>query len=201
MFWASTLAFLAASFVTNILVHWNLVAYVAMLPHLTRYIRSRILLGLHVVFGILAIGITTLNWGVVPIAALLHLSDQTSSWSYGWDEVAEKVRSLASEQRADFIAATDYTLASPLGFELHDPNVTSLSGRTEQYDFWFDAAAHRGQTAIIVADRWRGLPQSIAKRFGSIEAAGSLVIRRYDLKLNTVRFYIGRDFGASSQSQ
>ena len=201
IFWVSTLAFLAASFVTNIIVHWNLVAYVAMLPHVTRYLRSRVLLGLHIIFGLLTIALVTFNWGVVPVAALLRLSDQTSSWSYGWDEVAAKVKALSVEHHADFIAATDYTLASPLGFELQNRDVTSLSPRAEQYDYWFDADAHRGQTAIIVADRWRGLGPSIAKRFGSIEDAGELVIRRFDLKLNTVHFYIGRDFGASSQAQ
>ena len=115
--------------------------------------------------------------------------------------MAAKVRTRTAEQHADFIAATDYTLASPLGFELQNADVTSLSGRTEQYDYWFEPDVHRGQTAIIVADRWRGLSPSIAKQFGSIEDAGELVIKRFDLKLDTVHFYIGRDFGASSQAQ
>ncbi|MBI4923852.1 MAG: glycosyltransferase family 39 protein [Devosia nanyangense] len=194
VFWLSTVGFLAASLVTNILIHWNVIAYLAVLPFLAPYLRSRLLLGAQIVYGALAIAVATVNYTALPVLALVGPGDQTSAWSYGWDEVAAAVVDVKATMPVDFVAATDYALASPLAFELRDPNVTSLSRRHDAYDDWFDPAAHKGQTALIVADRWRPLSTTLSARFGSVEKVKTVTITRYGRRIDVHTLYIGRDF-------
>ncbi|MEO8757646.1 MAG: glycosyltransferase family 39 protein [Devosia sp.] len=194
LFWLSTLGFLGASLFTNILIHWNVLAYVAVLPFLAVFFRSRLLLVAQVTYGALAIGVAAVNYAVIPITALTSHPDQTSSWSYGWDEIATAVSDLRQAHPVGFVAATDYALASPLGFALQDADVTSLSPRRDAYDDWFDGAAHAGQDALIIADQWRPLDAGLQARFGTIETLQSLDIIRYGRKLDSYTIYLGRGF-------
>ena len=120
IFWVSTIGFLVASVFTNILIHWNAVAYIVLLPFLALYLRSRILIGLQVVYGMLAIAFAAVNYTAGPVMALISFADQTSAWSYGWDEVASEIAALRQSEPIGFVAATDYALASPLAFALQD---------------------------------------------------------------------------------
>jgi 4-amino-4-deoxy-L-arabinose transferase-like glycosyltransferase len=194
VFWTSTVAFFVASIFTNILVHWNLIAYIAVLPFLFAYLRSRLVLMLHLVYCAICTGLVAVNYAVVPVVALIGYSDQTSAWSYGWDEVAAEIARIRSSQNVDFIAATDYGIAGQLGFILKDRDVTSLAPRRDAFDDWFDASAHAGQNALILADRWRSLPDSTARHFDSVEEVGSLRIVRFGARVDTYRFYLGTGY-------
>ena len=194
VFWLSTLGFLAASVFTNILIHWNVVAYVAVLPFLAPYFRSRLLLGGQVVYGALAIAFAGMNYAVVPITALISHTDQTSGWSYGWDEIAAAIGTLQQGETIDFVAATDYALASPLAFALRDADVTSLSPKRDAYDDWFDPGAHAGQSALIVADQWRPLSDAVKAQFASVTDVRSLDIVRFERTLDHYDIYLGRGF-------
>jgi hypothetical protein len=170
VFWVSTLGFLAASFRTNILVHWNLIAYIAALPFLAPYLRSKVLLIGHMAFGVFIIVVAGVNYGVVPIGVFVNpYADQTSSWSHGWDEVAVRVEAAKAGRDVGFVATPSYETAGPLGYALHDKEVTSLAGRMDAFDDWFDATAHAGQAALILGDRWRGLGDDVRAHFEQVD--------------------------------
>jgi len=194
VFAISTLGFLLASLFTNILIHWNAIAYVAALPFLATHFRSRILLGAQIVYGVVAVGFAAVNYGVLPVMATVNAPDQTSAWAYGWDEVADVVKRLKSDNDIGFVGATDYALASPLAFALHDRDVVSISVHRDSYDDWFDPQAHRGQDAILVADYWRQLDPAFAAQFKSIEVARLMDVTRFGKVLDHYTIYIGRDF-------
>ena len=192
VFWFSTLAFLAASLFTNILIHWNAVAYIVVLPFLWPLLRARWLMVLQLVYGAIAIGAAAFNFTVMPISATYTVADQASSWSYGWDEVAAKIAEIRQTQPVDFVAASDYALASPLAFAMHDPNVTSLSPRREEYDYWFDPEAHRGQSALIVADRWR--PLQVEGHFASVTQISQVDVTRFGRVTGRYGIYLGTGY-------
>jgi len=194
VFWLSSLSFLGASLFTDILIHWNIVAYAAVLPFVAPYLRHRFAAYGHVVFGGLVALLLAVNFGVYPVRALVGSADQASGWSYGWDEVGARVARLAAAEGAGFIAATDYTLAGPLAFALQDPDVTSLAPRRDAFDDWFDAAAHAGDTAIIVADRWRPLSPRIAAHFASVSEVETVEVTRFGRPLTRYRLYVGRQY-------
>lgn len=199
VFWASTLAFLAASIFTNILIHWNVLAYVVVLPFLFPFLRSRLVVIGHVAYGALLAAVMATNFAVTSVQGMVSFVDQTTAWSYGWDEIAPEVRRIATEQGTDFIATSDYALAGPLAFALQDRNVVSLSARTEAFDFWFDASAHQGQTAIILADRWRGLGEDITSRFASVEKVKDIDIAHFGKHVDRYTVYIARAYSPPSQ--
>jgi hypothetical protein len=199
IFWFSTLAFLAASVFTNILIHWNIVAYVAVMPFLHPWLRSRLLVVGHFVFGGLIALLLAVNTTLLPVQSLISFADQTSAWSYGWDEVAAEARAVAAQNDTSFIAATDYALASPLAFALADRTVVSLSPRRDAFDYWFDPAARRGQTAIIIADRWRPLPDEVAAQFAEVTKARTVTIERFGRHIDSYTIYVARAYSPSSQ--
>ncbi len=194
VFAISTLGFLLASLFTNILIHWNAIAYVAALPFLATHFRSRILLGAQIVYGVLAIGFAAVNYGVLPVMATVNAPDQTSAWAYGWDEVADAIKQVKANDTIGFVGATDYALASPLAFALHDRDVTSLSMHRDGYDDWFDAEVHRGQDAIIVADYWRQLDPAIAAQFDNMHLVESVEVVRFGLPIDRYSIFIGESF-------
>ena len=83
-----------------------------------------------------------------------------SSSISGWNEVAEKVRVLQAEHPGAFIATTTYGTAAQLGFALRDADVVALSPRHDQFDYWFDPAAHAGRDAIIIADPFYSIAET-----------------------------------------
>ncbi|RYE07634.1 MAG: phospholipid carrier-dependent glycosyltransferase [Hyphomicrobiales bacterium] len=199
VFWASTLGFLAASFFTNILIHWNILAYVVVLPFLFQWLRSRWLVVGHFVYGALLALVMAANFAVTSVQGMISFVDQTTAWSYGWEKLAPEIRGIAVAEGATFVATTDYALAGPLAFALGDRDVTSLSPRTEAFDYWFDAEAHRGQDAIILADRWRGLGEGITSQFASVELVKRLDVQQFGKHVNRYEVYIARAYSPPSQ--
>lgn len=194
LMWVSTLLFLAVSTIAVTIIHWNLLTYVAALPLLAMVLRSRLLLIGHFAYASIILVLFAVNYALVPLSALFGFGDPASSWGYGWDQIATKVAELRQTSGATFVAGTDYALASELGFALHDRDVTSLSPATDAFDFWFDAGAMRGKSAVIVADGWRALAPETRAHFGSVDEAGTIAVARYGRTINNYTLYIARDF-------
>ncbi|MEQ1901845.1 MAG: glycosyltransferase family 39 protein [Devosia sp.] len=191
--WVSTLAFLVASIFTNILVHWNLVAYVAALPFLGVYLRSRLLLVGHLVFSALFMVAIVVNYGVFPLVAAVDTTDRTSAWSFGWDETAARVEALKLEHPDAFVAGSGYELASQLGFAMHDRDIVSLANSRDAYDDIFDAKAHAGMEALIVADGYRRIGP-IARHFTNAELLETVEVKRLGRTVATRQIYLGSGF-------
>lgn len=189
----STGAFLVASFFTNILIHWNLIAFVAALPFLHQFVRSRLLLWGHFAFGALLAVFVTVNYSMLPVASLISHADRTSAWSFGWEEVTEEIRRASAEHAPDFVAATRYDVASPLAFALTDPGVVSFAGR-EAFDDWTDYEALRGKTALIVADRWRRLPDQLKGQFSEVTVLSEFAVDRFGKRVNNFTLYLARNY-------
>jgi hypothetical protein len=194
VFWLSSLVFLAASFFTNILIHWNVIAYAAVLPFVAVWFRPRWLLLAQLAYGALAIVVVFVNFTLLPVTSLVGPADRTSAWSYGWGEVAAAVAEERQTQPVGFIAGTNYVLASPLAFALRDPSVTSLGVSRDAYADWFSAEAHRGQDALIVADRIWGMDPRIAARFASVKKVRDVRVMRFGRAIDTYTIYLGKGF-------
>lgn len=193
-FLVSTATIAALSLVTSVLFHWNLVAYAAMLPFLALHMRPRWLLPLHALLGTAIATAFLVNYAFVPISNLSGWRDEATAWSYDWSAAAQLVETARKEHGADFVAGADYTTASLLAFALKDRDVVSLDPAREQYDFWFDAGAHRGEDAIIYADRWRPITRAIERRFDSIEEIGSNVVVAQGRDVYRQRIYLARGY-------
>ncbi len=201
VFWTSSLVVFGASLLTDVLFHWNLVAYVGALPFLALCLKTRWVLIGQVAYGLAAGALALVNYSVVPVMALVSYADQTTAWSYGWSEVAARVKAARAEHPAGFVAATDYTLASQLAFALEDDAVTSLSAKTEQFDFWFVPGAHAGENAIVVADAWRPLRKGIEAEFDRVTPIDTVTIERHGRHVGTYVIYLAEGYRPPSGRQ
>ena len=193
-FFVSTAVIVALSFVTATLFHWNLAAYVAMLPFIALYMRPRWLVPLQALWGAAFAVAMLVNFAFVPITNLSGWKDEATAWSYDWSTVAQAVETARDKYDVGFVAGVDYTTTSLLGFALKDRNVVSLDPAREQYDFWFDRQAHAGQDAIIYADRWRPITRAIERRFASIEEIGTVMVAAQGRNVYRQRIYLAKGY-------
>jgi 4-amino-4-deoxy-L-arabinose transferase-like glycosyltransferase len=193
-FLVSTIAIVALAFTTLTLFHWNLIAYAAMLPFLAFVMRPSWLLVLQALYGTAIAVAIFVNYAIVPITDVGGWRDEATAWSYGWSEAAVAARDAAAANNATFIAAMDYPTASLLGFHMHDRDVVSIAGRRDQFDFWFDPAAHAGEDAILYGDRYRPLPPGISAYFDSITEIGAFAVAPRGRDVNTQRLYLAKGF-------
>ena len=195
LFWLSSLAFLVASLFTNILIHWNILAYVAMLPLLVLQLRPRLVVAAHFVYGALIAAVLAMNYTVQPVVALFGpTTDYSTSLSYGWEEVVPEIARLRAEHEIGFVAGVHYSTASALAFAMRDPNVVSLAAVRDAFDDWFDPAAHAGQDALIVTDRKRGLPRAVRRLFASVEREKRIDIMRNGYRIERYTIYLARGY-------
>ncbi len=196
-FIASTLAMAFISLFVETYFYWNITAFLLLMPLLVGWIRRRWVLGLHFAYGIvIALGFC-FNNAVVPIADLVGRYDWTISSTFGWPEVATRLKALEQNHPVGFVAAARYTTAAQLGYALHDPEVTAIADRPDQYDFWFDAAAHEGQDALVVSDPQIGLA-GIRSHFDSVSKLETVPFRRFGVDIYKPAIYLAKGFHAKS---
>ncbi len=190
----SSVCIFAVSLVTSVLFHWNLIAYAAMLPFLAFFLRPRWLLPVQTLWGIAFVALAFWNYAVAPVMPVSKWKDEATSWSYGWPRIAAVVAKAKAEHPVGFVAAADYTTASLLAFASQDKDVVSLSPHRDEYDYWFDAKAHKGQDAILYGDRWRPLPKSVKRQFAHVTVLRTVKISRRGQRVNTAHIYLATGF-------
>jgi hypothetical protein len=107
--------------------------------------------------------------------------------------VADAVRT-ATEQHPDaFLAATRYTYAAQLGFQLRDPSVTAFNTLPSQYGLWWDGEAHRGQDAIVVADSLFPIDYA-ALHFEAVTRLAQVPVYRQGVQVWTFDIYLAEGY-------
>ena len=191
----SSAAILGLSFTTQTLFHWNLVAYAAALPFLARQLRPAwLFVPLQTAWGILAAVVILLNFSTNPLLGITAWRDESAAWSQDWSEAAQAVTDAQAASGAAFVATADYTTAALLGFALADPDVVSLSPRRDQYDFWFEPAAHAGEDAILYGDSYRPLTGEVTALFDSVTPVATIIVHSEGQGINSQTVYLGKGF-------
>lgn len=193
VFVVSTIAMLFLSIFVEVYFYWNIVAFLLLMPLIAGWIERRWVLAAHIAFGALFAIAAAISFTALPLSNLLGRYDWMNSSIYGWPAVAARVEALKSEHDIGFVAAARYTTAAQLGYAMQDPEVTALADRHDQYDFWFDPAAHAGQNAIIVSDPQLGIKQ-IEPYFETLELVDTIRFERFGNLVYRARIYIGTAF-------
>lgn len=178
--------------------YWNITAFALLMPLLTGWIRRRWVIVLHCFYGFLFAGVILVNNTMAPIANLMGGIDWTNASTYGWDAVADRIAELRKTNTVGFVAATRYTTAAQLGYAMHDADVTAISGRHDQYDYWFDAAAHEGQNALVVSDPQLGLDYA-RTHFDDIVKLADVPYVAFGVTIYRPSIYLGVNFHAEGR--
>jgi len=193
IFAASSLGMLFLSFFIEIFFYWNIVAFLPLVPLIAGWVRRRWVLALHLGYGTVLALTFAFGQTIVPVANMWGGYDWTISSIFGWPKVAERVRAFEQQYKTTFVVETRYTTAAQLGFALHDPEVTAISSRHDQYDFWFDPAVHEGQDALVVSDPQLGLGD-VAPYFDSLTPLETVPYVALGHTIYAPTIYLGKRF-------
>ncbi len=208
-FGLSTVCLTVIAFLSAGLYYWNIIAYLLLLPLLPPFLvvpvaarwaavrPSRLFHGAQA-YGLLFATLLVVHYCVLPLSALVSAdADPDSRMLWGWETVAAEIKALAKaggdalahnadralnhNQLADrvFVITTDYRSASALAYQLQSKNVTAISDRVDQFDFWpVEKLRNRSSLPPVVvhlADDWHPFPANGAglRRDGAASRLGS----------------------------
>jgi 4-amino-4-deoxy-L-arabinose transferase-like glycosyltransferase len=189
IFGTSTLLLAVLSLKAPVLYYWNILAYPLLFPlmaggflsrHHLHAVRDRRLLHGTLALGTLAATLLVMHYTVLPLSALVSSTgDEDTRMLYGWPTVAEFVkREAAAFPDEPLLLTTDYRSASALTYSLGNLPVLAISGRIDQFDFWYDPAALEGRDAVLVGDRWHPICPTHLAMFERTDPPSTLPVSR-----------------------
>lgn len=193
VFVLSTGVLIALSLYVYAYFYWNIVAYVAAMPLLARYLGERMLFWLHAAYGVLVALLLAFNITVMPIQNLWGGGGGEAAQIFGWPRIAEAVTQARQRFPGAFLAGTRYTIAAQLGFALGATDVTALDPRQDQFDYWRDDNAIRGRNAIIVAAD-SAADSYLRQVFVTVTPLSSVEVKRFGKSVSTYYLYFGQSF-------
>lgn len=192
VFFASTIAVACVAAFTDVLLHWNMVAYVG-LALAGFWVLSRWwLFWPHVLITLYLLTVSVWNYAVAPIS-LPGFVDSGTAANYGWDQVALAVQAAERDHPQAFLAATKYNYAAQLAVQLHTVDVTAINPLRSQYDLWWDAAANAGKDAIIVGDKRNPIELS-SPAFRTVTKLADVPVMRGGEQIWTFEIYLGEGY-------
>jgi 4-amino-4-deoxy-L-arabinose transferase-like glycosyltransferase len=194
---STTIVGLVAAYVV-VLLHWNIVAYVAIGLIGSWLLASEWLFWPHVLIGLYLATAAAWNYSVAP-SSLPGFVDQGTAANFGWPEVGVAVLKAERDHPDAFLAATMYNYAAQLSFQLHRLDVTAINPQRSQYDFWWNAVAHAGQDAIIVADAVNQIDLS-SPRFASVTKLADVPVVRQGKQVWTFGIYLGQGYDGKERA-
>ncbi|MGF1460844.1 MAG: ArnT family glycosyltransferase [Leptolyngbyaceae cyanobacterium] len=211
VFATSTLLLALLSFRAPVLYYWNILAYPLLLPlmaghflslHRLFEVRHRRLLQVTAAIGIAAAGLLTVHFTVLPLSAMAGATgDDDTRMLYGWPTVAAVVkRETAPLAERSRLLTTDYRSAAALAYVLNDRSVLAISGRIDQFDFWYDAAALAGREAILLGDRWHPICPSHLAMFERTDPPTTIPVERWGVPIKEYTLIRGYGFQPLAES-
>ena len=195
-FWISTIAFSAIALTDEAYFWWNLPAVILMMPLMGRYL-GRIAFWGHVVLSVTVSVFYVISATIFPLLLLIDRPDTTRTRYYGWEQIEAPLRAAIAQYHPDFVGSSRWEYASLAGFVLDDPDTVSIDPTPNQYHYWFDPAAHRGQSAVLVTHSQNAQQATIDSQFDKVTLIEEIPVVRFGHELGTYRLYLGEGFKPS----
>ncbi|MBD2104009.1 glycosyltransferase family 39 protein [Leptolyngbya sp. FACHB-261] len=177
------------SLVSTALYYWNITAYLLLFPLLPTifFNRAGIFIGRRLfwsgqAYGLLFAVLLVIHYVLLPFSTLAsQTADPDSRMLFGWPEVAAVVNEAARELGENsFLLTTDYRSASALAYQLNEKNVTVISERLDQFDFWYSGdQALRGRNSVILADDWHPADRKVLALFQTTSLPLRVPVKRF----------------------
>lgn len=208
LFTVSTLSFTLLSAVSVALYYWNILAYPLLFPLMAgvflhdprsgtttptkRFGFGTLRTGL--ALGWVAAAALVFHYTVIPIPPLVGgTADNDSAALYGWQDIAAAVQQQAEGLETPLLLTTDYRSASALAYALNRPDVWAISGRLDQFDFWYDAATMTGRDAVLLGETWHPICPAHLAMFERTDPPITVEVKRFGKPLQT--YSIRRAYG------
>lgn len=202
IFAVSTGILTTIALVSTALYYWNITAYLLLFPLLPAIFQNgdrpdsspkpwTPALGYGMLFAVLLV----VHYSVLPLSALVSRdADPDSRMLFGWEAVAATVRQQQELGSHPALMTTDYRSASALAYQLGDRDVTAISPRIDQFDFWKNPNLTPGNTAVIVSDEWHPLSDEIRQRFRRLSETTIVPIQKWGIWIKNYSIQKGYDY-------
>ena len=190
----STAVFVALCASNTILHYWNLAAYLFALPVLVFYMRGRAEFAFHGLFGI-AMGVwLVLAQVIYPSHRLFGSELRDVDISFGLDQIAAIVAEEEAFIGVDMVMTTDYRTASLLSFAGKRLDVVKIGLRDDQFDIWFDPAAHKGKDALVLVDDFLPEQELVTHVFERVTPIREFTVERFGVPVHTYRLVLAENY-------
>jgi hypothetical protein len=207
----STLMFALLSLKAPVLYYWNILAYPLMFPLLTNYFLPgnyrqpsypQRVLDFAVSWGAIAACVLVFHYTMLPLSALVaKTGDEDTRMLYGWVEIADWVQTISTQfSSPPLLLTTDYRSAAALAYQMNDSSTLSLSGRIDQFDFWYDASQLDGQNAVLLGDRWHPICPTHLALFDRTTPPETLTIKRFNIPIKDYTLVRGYNLRANGKA-
>jgi 4-amino-4-deoxy-L-arabinose transferase-like glycosyltransferase len=207
VFATSSLLLAALSLIAPVLYYWNILAYPLLLPLLAGHflspqrlhsVRDRRLLHTTLGLGTVVATLLVVHFTFIPLSALISdTGDDDTRMVYGWQSTAEWLkREAAALAEPPLLLTTDYRSASALAYILNDPRVLAISGRLDQFDFWYDAAELNGRSGLLLGDDWHPICPTHLRMFDETTSPTTFSAQHWGTFIKQYTLVRGHDFQA-----
>jgi 4-amino-4-deoxy-L-arabinose transferase-like glycosyltransferase len=207
VFGLSTAAFTALSTVSVALFYWNILAYPLLLPLLSdQFYRPQLppparagQLAIAQGLGLFVSAALVTYYTVMPLGTFFGAVDPDGAALFGWPQVAQAVTAQAEGLDNPLLLTTDYRSASALAYTLDNPDVLAISGRLDQFDFWYDAPALEGRDTVLLGETWHPICPAHRAMFDRVDPPETVEVRRFGQVLQTYEIVRGYGFRAGPE--
>ena len=217
IFILSTVTFTVLSLISVAVYYWNILAYPLLFPPLTERFYSAPASALNPPtkasplrrprqfafaqgLGLFAAAALVFHYTVLPFTAFLGGKvDPDSAALFGWPQVGTAVEEIAADLVDPLLLTTDYRSASALAYVLNDPEVMAISGRIDQFDFWYDSQTMNGRNALLLGETWHPICPGHLDMFASTTPAITIPVRRFGVELQTYQVVKAYGFEAGPE--
>ncbi len=213
VFTLSTGTFTLLSLTSVAIYYWNILAYPLVFPLLTEQFypaRGQALkstpptkpgrrrqLAVAQRLGLFAAAALVFHYTVMPFTAFIGSEvDPDSAALFGWQEVAAAVKDQAAALDNPLLLTTDYRSASALAYGLNNPEVMAISGRIDQFDFWYDSKTMQGRSVLLLGETWHPICPSHLDMFAATDPPVLITVRRFGRELQTYQLIKAYGFNA-----
>lgn len=181
------------AFFARAAVHWNILAFLALLPLAALHFRWRVALAGHLLLGTAAIVILAGYFVTFPALQDSPQGDREAARVYGWEQVSARMEELRREHGAAALASIYYGGASKIAFAAGPGAVvTTLASAHDSFDEWRDEAGLKGRD-IVIHDEW-GHIDRVADQFETIEDLGTIEVSRFGKTIIVYALHLGRGY-------
>lgn len=190
----TTMAFML-SMVMTVSSHWYWtdLAYLGLIILAPVLMGSGWLLWAHICLGLVAAILVTINYSILPLAALFGVHDVETGKTFGWDQIVSTVEAAEDQYRADFIGTSRFKTVAQLNYHAKRQDIYELSPQPSQFDFWQDLNALAGQNGLVLHDEQANI-EKLTGQFEQIQLVDEIIIERYGYPIYRYQLYFGTNY-------
>lgn len=141
------------------------------------------------------------HYTIIPITALVGpAADRDSAALYGWPAIAKAIEAQTQSLADPLLLTTDYRSAAALAYQLNRPDVIALSGRIDQFDFWYDATTMAGRDVVLLAETWHPICPQHREMLTRSTVIEELIVKRFQRSLQTYTILSGSGFQSRAEA-